>query len=149
MLPNSCKLRIMSSGMWRNVSAVNANVSEERIASIIRVKISELGTTLAIPSNWFQLLGIANAVPSSPTVDTLMMEVTSLSETSILTRTTQSNIPEHCIFQTSLNSRFNILTNVLDTTVFNSRLLLGLVLVPRRCWAHTHTHAVMTASIDG
>jgi hypothetical protein len=38
-----------SSGMWRRVAIVRGNVSEGRIASIIRVKrISELGTVLAV-----------------------------------------------------------------------------------------------------
>jgi demethoxyubiquinone hydroxylase (CLK1/Coq7/Cat5 family) len=37
--------------MWRNVTLVESDVSEEHIASIIRVKrIGELGTTLAIAS---------------------------------------------------------------------------------------------------
>jgi hypothetical protein len=40
------------SGMSRRVDLVITDVSEERIASIIRVKrISELGTALAVTSN--------------------------------------------------------------------------------------------------
>jgi hypothetical protein len=38
------------SGMWRHVALVKTDVSEERIAFIIRVKESELGT-LAVTSN--------------------------------------------------------------------------------------------------
>jgi hypothetical protein len=41
-----------SSGMLRRVDLVRTDVSEERIASIIRVtKIGELRTTLAVTSN--------------------------------------------------------------------------------------------------
>jgi hypothetical protein len=44
--------RMPSSGMFRRVFLVRTDVSEERIASIIRVtRIAELGTTLAITSN--------------------------------------------------------------------------------------------------
>jgi hypothetical protein len=40
-----------SSGLWRRVSLVRTNVSEKRIASIIRVtRIGELGTMLVITS---------------------------------------------------------------------------------------------------
>jgi hypothetical protein len=42
-----------SSGMLRRVALVRTNVSEELHASIIRVtRICELGTTLAVTSNW-------------------------------------------------------------------------------------------------
>jgi hypothetical protein len=45
-------LRMLSSGMLRRVAPVRADISEEYIASIIRVKrISELGPTLAVNSN--------------------------------------------------------------------------------------------------
>jgi thioester reductase-like protein len=45
-------LRMPSYGMLRRVALVRTEVSEERIASIIRVtRIGELGTTLAITSN--------------------------------------------------------------------------------------------------
>jgi hypothetical protein len=41
-----------SSGMLRRVALIRADVSEERIASIIRVKrIGELGITLAVTNN--------------------------------------------------------------------------------------------------
>jgi hypothetical protein len=69
------------SGMLRCVALVRTDVSEERSASIIRVtRISELGTPLAVTS-------------------TLMMEVLSFSETSVLTRATRCNIPEDAILK--------------------------------------------------
>jgi hypothetical protein len=43
---------MLSFGMGRSVTLVRTNVSEERVASIFRVKIiSELGTTLAVTIN--------------------------------------------------------------------------------------------------
>jgi hypothetical protein len=40
------------SGIMRHVTLIRTDVSEERIASIIRVaRIGELGTTLAVTSN--------------------------------------------------------------------------------------------------
>jgi hypothetical protein len=44
-----------------------------------------------------RLLVIANVVPSSPVLVTMMMEVIRSSETSVLTRTTLRNIPEEGI----------------------------------------------------
>jgi hypothetical protein len=61
-----------SSGMLRPVALVRTDVSEELIASFIRVtRICELGTTVVT----------ASVVPSS-------------SETSVLTRATRRNDPE-------------------------------------------------------
>jgi hypothetical protein len=71
---------------------------EDLIASIIRMtRIGELGPTLAVTTNgnsvlWF--LVIANVVPSTPILDTLIMEVIPSSETSVLTTATQRNFPE-------------------------------------------------------
>jgi hypothetical protein len=82
--------------MLRRVALVIADVSEERIASIIRVaRIGELGTTLAVTTNRssvLRLLVTANVVPSSPILVTLIMEALRSSETSVLTRTTLRNI---------------------------------------------------------
>jgi hypothetical protein len=73
--------------MLCSVALVRIDVSEEPSASISVTRIGELGTTLAATS----------VAPSSPILVTLMMEALSSSETSVLTRTTQRNIPEDTI----------------------------------------------------
>jgi hypothetical protein len=95
------------SGMLCRVVLVRTDVSEERIASIIRVtRIGELGTTLAVTSNhsmlrentmtssMLWLLATANVVRSSPILVTLMMEGIRSYEKSVLTRDTRRNVPE-------------------------------------------------------
>jgi hypothetical protein len=81
----------VKNGVFRDVhrvALVRSEVSEERSASIIRVtRTGELGTTLAV-SSVCRLILMANVVPSSPIVVTLMMEALSSSETSVLTRAT-------------------------------------------------------------
>jgi hypothetical protein len=75
-----------SSGMLCRVALVKSDVSEELSTSIIRVtRIVELGTTLAISSNRCMLV-MANVVPSSLILVTLMMEALSSFEMSVLTR---------------------------------------------------------------
>jgi hypothetical protein len=67
------------------------NVSEDLSTSIIRVtRIGELGNLHSV----CRLLVMANVVPSSPILVTLMIEVLSSSETLVLTRATQCNIQE-------------------------------------------------------
>jgi hypothetical protein len=58
--------------------------------------VSELGTSLTAASNCsvLQLLVTVNDVPSSPILVTLMMEEKRSSETVLLTRATQRNVPE-------------------------------------------------------
>jgi hypothetical protein len=87
-----------STGMLRCVALVKTDVSEERIASIIRVQESV---------NWRsvrRLLVTTNVVPSSLILVTLMKETISSSDTSFLTRATRRNIPEDAI-QHSLSSQ--------------------------------------------
>jgi hypothetical protein len=88
-----------SSGMLCYVALVRTEVSEELNASIIRVtRIGVLGTTLAISSGSVRRsLVMANVVPSSPILVTLMMDTLRSSETSVLTRATRHNIPEDAI----------------------------------------------------
>jgi hypothetical protein len=75
-------------GMLRRVALVRTDVSEELSTSFIRVpRIGELGTMLVI----------ASVVPSSPIIGTLMKEVLSSSEMSVLTIATRRNILEDTI----------------------------------------------------
>jgi hypothetical protein len=83
-----------SSGMLHRIALVRTDVSEELIASIVRVtRIGVLGTALAY-------LVTAKVVPSSILV-TLTMEAISSSETVVLTRTTQRNILKDAILHNS------------------------------------------------
>jgi hypothetical protein len=76
-----------SSGMLHRVVFVKTDVSEERVASILRLeRISKLGT----------LIG---NVPSSLFLSTLKMEATRSSETSAQRRPNRHNISEDRILQ--------------------------------------------------
>jgi hypothetical protein len=62
-----------SSGILCRVALLKTDISEELIASIIRVtRIGELGTLIVAV---FRLLVATNVVPGSPILVTLMMEV--------------------------------------------------------------------------
>jgi hypothetical protein len=95
---------MLSSGMLRCVALVRTNISEERIASIIKaIRIDELGTMLAVTGNRSMLRrNTTNIIPSSPILVTLMLEVVSSSERLAVTRATWCNIPEDGILQFSL-----------------------------------------------
>jgi hypothetical protein len=62
-----------SSGTCRRVAHLRTDVSEERIASITRVKIYK-DKYIVFHRSVLQFLVTANVVPSSPILSTLMME---------------------------------------------------------------------------
>jgi hypothetical protein len=109
--------RMVSSGMLRRVALERTDISEELSTSFIRVtRIGELGTTLAVTSNWrsvHRFLVTASVVPSSPILVTLMKEMLSYSETSVLTRATRHNIPEDAILHSRHCEKPQILPGIL------------------------------------
>jgi hypothetical protein len=82
--------------MLRRVSLAKTDVSEERIASIIRVKrIGKLRTTIAVLSTEARCEEVLCTTVFI--LISLMMEVILSSETSVLTRATWRNIQEDVI----------------------------------------------------
>jgi hypothetical protein len=118
-------LHCQSHGMLHRVALLRTDVSEELIASIIRVKrIGDLGKTLAVTNNRRTLR--RNIVPSSPIIVTLMMDEICLSETSVLTRATRRNILHDGFLHS--HSRENLKFYKLRRMV-SSGLLRGVALV--------------------
>jgi hypothetical protein len=85
--------------MLRSVALVRTDISEERIASIIRVtQIGEIETTITVSAS---AQAVANVVLSSPIIFVLLMQATGSSEALVLTRATRCNIPEYGIPQSN------------------------------------------------
>jgi hypothetical protein len=115
-----------SSGMLRRVALVRTDVSEELSAPFIRVtRIGVLGTVTA------------SVVDSSLILVTLMKEVLSSCETSVLTRATWRNIPEDALLHS--HRREN-----LKSHIFGSRNMRNV----SHCWEYwmwEQTNAISTS----
>jgi hypothetical protein len=93
-----------SSGMLCHVALVITDISEECITSIIRLTIiGELCIAFLHSVLW--LLVTVNVVPTSPILVTPMMEAVCSSETTVLTRAIQRNIPEDIFHVHSISSQ--------------------------------------------
>jgi uncharacterized protein YggT (Ycf19 family) len=98
------------------MALVRTDVSKEPNTTIIRVtRIGELRTALAVTSYRYlrcmrRLLVTANVVYISPILITLMIETLRSSETSVVTRAIQRNIPEDGILRSHLREDFKSCT---------------------------------------
>jgi hypothetical protein len=87
--------------MLCRTALVRTDISEERIASIIRVTgIGEAGTLFLVST--FRLLVAANVVLVSSILVTLLIEAIRSSETSVLIRAIKRNITEYGIFRSQI-----------------------------------------------
>jgi hypothetical protein len=117
-----------SSGMLRRVALVRTDVSEEFSAPFLRVtRTGELGTTLAVT----RLLVTGSVVPISPILITLMKEVLSSSETSVLTRATRRKIPEDALLHS--HRRENLKSYVVLRSFGNMKMRTRFGLYFRNC----------------
>jgi hypothetical protein len=102
--------------MLRHMAFVRTDVSEERFASIIRMtRIDEIGTRLSVTgnrsfilSNVLWLLVIANIIPRSPILVTLMMDAKRSSEMLVLTEAARRNISEEGTLHSRRRRRENL-----------------------------------------
>jgi hypothetical protein len=109
------------SGMLCRVAHVRTDISEERSACIIKVtRIGEIGRTLSVTSSVHRLL-VANVVPSSPFLVTLVMEAIRSTDTSVLTRATRRNILEGIL----QNHRHENLKSYIPDNVYQYELKYG------------------------
>jgi hypothetical protein len=93
--------------MSRRVAIVKTDISEERIASIIR-KEDEILCHIVFLDSVFRLIVTGNVASSSSILFTLMMEAIRSSEMWVLTRTTQRIIPENVILHIHRGENLNI-----------------------------------------